>query len=401
MAKTIQRLSDVNALRRFNIASGRDVSLAEVVTGNDWSVESNAFISIVPSNFYVSHYYTMEIDPITEGPVTIYLPINEIFDEFDLDGTFVFTGVIYASEGNAEAGTFAESVDVTASLYNADTGEVLGNTRSIQSGTWFAFRSNRMELDVIPDGDNVSYIAKLVFTGHKGLQIKMATPNIVNDNVWVMNSVVSNLRSRLPDFYFDYDDLETDPQYPFLRFIDVYTETISDSMQAYSDFFKYDTEEIPLGVEKDSYTAKSILVDPKYIRSEYLQWAFQFAGVPQMKQLTVAGNVEISSSNEDFKIAQLSPAIYGRGAGTQSAIRTAAQFVLTGSKSVVIGQRSGGDPWVIKLTTLTSESPDSEVILAAVEEARPMGFTIIHQAVADFNFILGDPVYGRLGIGRI
>ena len=229
----------------------------------------------------------------------------------------------------------------------------------------------------------------------------MATPNIVNDNVWALNPVVANLRTRLPDFYFDYDDLETDPQYPFLRLIDMFAGTIADSMQAYSDWFRYDTEEIPLGIDKDSYTAKSHLVDPKYIRLEHLQWAFQFAGVPQVKQLTVAGTVEIPASDEDYKIAQLSPAIYGRGAGTQSAIRTAVQFVMTGSKTVVISQRAGGDPWVIKLITLDTESPSSEVIFAAVEQARPMGFTIIHEAVADFNFILGDNIYGRLGSGRI
>jgi hypothetical protein len=401
MAKTIQRLSDINALRRFNIVSGRDVDLSDVIANNDWYAAGSTPISIVPSNFFVSHYYTMEIDPITEGPVTVYLPIDDIFDEFDLGGTFVFTGVIYAPEGNLLTGTFAESINVTAALYNADTGVVEGNTRSIQSGTWFAFRSNQMTLDTVPDGDNTSYMVALTITGHKGLQIKMSTPNVVNDNVWALNPVISNLRSRLPDFYFDYDGLETDPQYPFLRLIDVFTETIADSMQAYSDWFKYDTEEIPLGVERDSYTAQSVLVDPKYIRAEYLQWAFQFAGVPQVKQLTVAGNVEIPATNEDYKIAQLSPAIYGRGAGTQSAIRTAVKFVLTGSKTVVISQRAGGDTWVIKLTTLTSESPSSEVILAAAEEARPVGFTIIHQAVSDFNFILGDPIYGRLGSGRL
>lgn len=397
MAKTIQRLSDINALRRFNVVSGRDVELPDVITNNGWVAAENAVINIVPSNFYVSHYYTMEIDPIDEGPVTVYLPIDDIFDEFDLNGTFVFTGVIYASEGNSETGTYAESITVNASLYNEDTGTVPGNNRSIQSGTWFAFRSNRMELNIIPDGENTSYIAKLVFTGHKGLQIKMSTPNVVNDNVWALNPVISNLRTRIPDFYFDFDGIESDPQYPFFRLIDVFTETIADSIQRYSDWFKYDTEEIPLGVDKDSYTAKSHLTDYKYIRPEYLRWAFQFAGVQQIKQLVVGGTTVIPSTDTDFKDVQLYPAIYGRGAGTQSAIRTAVKFVLTGTKTVVISQRAGGDPWVIKLTTLSSESPSTEVILAAVEEARPMGFKIIHEAVSGTNFILGDPFYGRLG----
>jgi hypothetical protein len=70
---------------------------------------------------------------------------------------------------------------------------------------------------------------------------------------------------------------------------------------------------------------------------------------------------------------------------------------LTGTKSVIISQKAGGDPWTIKLTTLTSESPSSAIILAAVEEARPMGYRIIHEAVEEFNFILGDPQYGLLG----
>ena len=64
---------------------------------------------------------------------------------------------------------------------------------------------------------------------------------------------------------------------------------------------------------------------------------------------------------DDFKTWQLYPAGYGRGAGTQSAIREAAEFVLTGTKSLIISQRYSNNPWAIRITTVGSETPGLDI----------------------------------------
>ena len=44
-----------------------------------------------------------------------------------------------------------------------------------------------------------------------------------------------------------------------------------------------------------------------------------------------------------------------------------------------------------------AEFPGSPEVLAAVEPARPLGYSITHQVVERFTLILGDSVYGVLG----
>lgn len=235
--------------------------------------------------------------------------------------------------------------------------------------------------------------------------MRVSTPNLVNDTVWNQNPVLLNLKRFMPDFYFEYDGKQTDPVYPMFRYIDVMTDSIADTMLLYSEWFEYDAREVQTGYTKADLFTKSRLTNHLAVYKENIDWLAQFSGAKLKKQIYVADNPIISEIDlKAFEQAQLSPAIYGRGAGTQSAIRTAVKFVLTGTKSVVISQRYEGDPWTIKITTLTSQSPSSEVILAAVEEARPLGYAIVHEAVTDLNFVLGDPEYGRLGnesLGRL
>jgi phage-related tail fiber protein len=44
-----------------------------------------------------------------------------------------------------------------------------------------------------------------------------------------------------------------------------------------------------------------------------------------------------------------------------------------------------------------AEFSDSPEVLAVVEPARPMGYSITHKVVEQFTLTLGDPIYGVLG----
>jgi hypothetical protein len=381
--KTIQRLDNYNSLRRYEIPSGKDISLAEILANAEWSI-TNGEIIYTGEGYYASSCYLMQVSPNDETPVVLELVLDNIFEAEDINEFFAFTAVCYSATQNI-------SIDVK--LENTSE-PISGNSRTLQSGLWGAVRSN--SLTVSDDGD--TYKVTLTITNHKTDDIRISTPNLVNDTAWNQNPVLLNLKRFMPDFYFEYDGRQTDPIYPMFRWVDVLTDSIADTMLLYSEWFEYDAREVQAGYSKTDLFTKSRLTNHLAVHNENLDWLAQFSGKKLRKQIYVSGNPIISEGDlKSFQQVQLSPAIYGKGAGTQSAIRTALGFVLTGTKSVIISQKAGGDPWTIKLTTLTSESPSSEIILAAVEEARPMGYRIIHEAVEEFNFILGDPQYGLLG----
>jgi hypothetical protein len=180
--------------------------------------------------------------------------------------------------------------------------------------------------------------------------------------MWEQGPVLQNLRRFMPDFYFEYDRKQVDPGNPMFRFVDVLTDTISDSMLTYSEYFEYDQREIQAGKTKADNFTRSRLTNHVAVYDENIDWLAQFSGAKLKKQISVSGTGIIPTGDiEAFEQVQLSPAIYGIGAGTQSAIRTAVEFVLTDTKSVVISQRYNNNPWAMRITTIASETPNIDI----------------------------------------
>jgi hypothetical protein len=69
---------------------------------------------------------------------------------------------------------------------------------------------------------------------------------------------------------------------------------------------------------------------------------------------------------------------------------------------VAVTPRYLGDPFAIRVQTLTNETPDanagqeSDLIKQSVSWAKPMGYTVIHQTVDEFFFSFDDPTLGLL-----
>lgn len=353
--KTVQRLSDENALRRFNLETKSPISLAYTSANHDWvaydydaEIFNNSAITITGTNYYYGTHYVLEtslVEDEASQPIILKLSVNDIFEADDEDQPFVFTCAIY-SEIN--------SITVNAQFYDINGASIDGNSRTIQGGTWGAVRSNRLDLTPEASG-STNYCVVLTITNHGGA-IRLSTPNIVNDLAWANSPVIQSMRPYIPQFYETYDRREEDPNYPFFRYVEVMTDAIADTMKLYSEWFRYDRREIPASYPTDTYETKSRLVDYQYVRNENLDWLAQFSGNKIKKQIYVDGNSVISDT-DSFKTWQLYPAGYGRNAGTQSALREAIQFVLSGDKTVIISQRYNNDPWAIKVTTKASETP--------------------------------------------
>ncbi len=349
--KTLQRLLDEDALRTFSLENQRAIPLSYINANHNWTI-SNGAITITGNDYYWSSHYVLEASPSSAAPMVLTLNVNDVFEAADAAGVFVFTCVAFSID---------ESFTINAAIYD-DNGIVdAGNTRTIQGGAWGAARSNQITLSVNTPA-STDYKVVLTISNHNTKNVRISTPNLVNDIAWANSPVIQSMRPFIPDFYQDYDSKEVDPTYPFFRFVDVLTDAISDTMNLYSEWFRYDRREIPSNVGLNTYESRSRLVDYEHVRNENTEWLAQFSGNKTKSQIYLNNTGVVDNNNlADFKTWQLYPAGYGRGAGTQSAIREAAEFVLTGTKSLIVSQRYGNNPWAMRITTVGSETPGLDI----------------------------------------
>ena len=350
--KTLQRLSNANSLIKFTVDSSSE-SLAATESDSDWEVEGGNF-RFTGENYYVSSHYVLEATPTNNSlttPMVVSLDVGSVFDVDDVNESFVFSCVVYCGLRN---------VTINAKLHDALGQEVEGNIKVIQAGSWTALRSNVFTKVPLTPPSVGQYTVSLTIVGHGGETVKISTPNLVNEDSWASNPVIQSMRPYIPGFYESYDRNETDPQYPFFRYVDVLTDAIADTMFLYSEWFQFDSREIIPGASKADLSTRSRLTNYQAVYDENLSWFAQFSGAKIKNQLYVE-NAEIVSNTNEFKKSQLFPAIYGRGAGTQGSIKEAVGHVLSGTKTVVIGQHVNGNPWIMKVVTIISETSGFDI----------------------------------------
>ena len=177
----------------------------------------------------------------------------------------------------------------------------------------------------------------------------------------------------------------------------------------YANWFEYETSELPYNTSRDDLRTRSALLHPDNFYLSYRDWLWQFIGSPFLRNVyDPADNTAYVANEEEYTRWQARTAHFGHGAGSRKAIREAAEFVLSGTKTVVITPKFSGDPFQISVKTLVSETPDvavdgdvSAAVRAAVEPARPVGFKIVHEAVDEIIFTLDDIEQGLLDVGQL
>lgn len=359
--KTVQRLNKYQSLSVYDYELQSAVSIDGITSNSGWYVSSGPGTLIFSGdNYFASSFYNIKIIATGSSPIVLRLDFDESNSPFtndDIGQNFVFTCVLQCTNG---------SPDVTAKLCNLNGPQIDGNMRTILGGYWDAVRSNTMKLETL-DYEEDAYGITVTISNHSPnlgqlSTIYVSTPNLVNDSAWANNPVIQNMRPYIPGLYESYDSQQTDPTWPFFRLTDVLTDAIADTMFLYAEWFQHEASEMPANFNKSDISTRSRLTNYLHVRDEYAPWLAQFSGNKLIKQLYTSSGSPIITDTDSYKTWQLSPAGYGRGAGTQSAIRSAVEFVLTGSKEVVISQRynagSGENPWNIRITTLGSETPD-------------------------------------------
>jgi hypothetical protein len=134
-------------------------------------------------------------------------------------------------------------------------------------------------------------------------------------------------------------------------------------------------------LDTDDAPGWSLIMDPATCPAEGLPWLGQFVGVS-----LVPG---YSEAQQRQQIA----AHVGFGRGTPAAIAATIAPTLTGTQTVYLAERLGGDPYALGISTRTSETPNPTATQKVALAAVPAGI------VVTISVVPGQP-YAAAGAGK-
>lgn len=128
-----------------------------------------------------------------------------------------------------------------------------------------------------------------------------------------------------------------------------------------------------LARESDDGPGWSAIVDPDRAPLAWLPWLAQLVGVA----LPPPGSPEYSQLDEAGMRLRIKETD-GQKRGTIAALRAAAQQHLTGTKTVTITERVGGNAYQIAVETLVAETPDEDIVEATLLEQKAAGLVLTY-----------------------
>lgn len=192
----------------------------------------------------------------------------------------------------------------------------------------------------------------------------------------VFSETMEALWESLPQVHREQDRLQTVPPdgYPMKRWLSAF----ADQVGAVDDVVRR-IDYAPPDDRDDDSQAVSELADASLADAAWLPWLAQILGVRRVTNLSETAQRDAISS-----------AVSGFRAGTRSAVGTAAQAALTGTRSVAVYNHAvaepgdGGGEWDVLIITRSSETPGgaSSVFDAVIgAEAKPAGVVLHHASV--------------------
>jgi len=371
----------------------------------EWQATSNngsVITKLISSDQVVDNRYVLEFSPPDSSPVTISLSGIELLAA-DNEANFSFNAKIKTPSTCIISSTLSID-DSTETFIPVET--------TVYSGEYSSIRSN---LAFLPSTDQrYSLSISIVVSGHNGNVFFITLPHLINDDLFYTNPFVNLARFYMPDFYWDIDSQQENPSNPMHRLIDCLSASANEVWDEYSKILPYQTNELITLQESSLDYTKSTMVDPLVADKKYIPWLSQFNGTKIIKNFKKEnGENYFPSEGAELAFArwQLINAYYGIRAGTREAlIETAKQFLeftddgSESTRSVAVSRHYEGNEFQLRVLTLVNETPDvtesgqsSPTMLRALEEARPLGYKIVHSAVDEFEFTIGDDDLGVLG----
>lgn len=334
-------------------------------------------------------------------------------------------------------------MDVTVTITAADataTVQEETSTTIVRAAQWTWVDAT---LPNIPATGYVELRMLLEFGGGlTGDAVYIASPVLTSPDLLLDNTFTNEIWLRLPEYMRAADPLQLAPQYPLLRFIDV-LHVVSGQVEVIWDQIRY----IPPDVaDNDPGEVRSKLVDPDICCVKFLPWLASLVGakvrdvnsgftawdqlafqerstdIPQPLEDWNEWEVEpdrdddgtewdeiesfnpISAAQTPYLRWQVKTAVFGLRGGTQNALALAVRRVLRGDRELRILRFVGGDPWRIRIETLTKETPGaiadgitSQEVLRAIDGVVPAGYEVQHFTVPVIEELESE-TYGGPGV---
>lgn len=126
----------------------------------------------------------------------------------------------------------------------------------------------------------------------------------------------------------------------------------------------------------------SILLDPERCPTFALPWLAQFAGIKLTAGLT----------DDEHRDEIMHPPSFARG--TKLAMRESGARYLTGTKYVGVFEREESDPYQIEVVTRVAETPDADVVEAALRAQKPAGLILTYETVLGTTWVEATSTWG-------
>jgi len=412
MSKTVNRFSDQRGLYVKSRSNGYPYEIeASYSTAAGWDVDSASLvdeptIEIVSEPYSVLSRYSLDINPSSGADTYVYTNSGTELLVGDNGRRFSFNAKIIVPS----VCIIKTYLYLSTELHTSVTPLI----KTVYPGTFTAVRSNLLTIP-ISSSTTYSIKARIEVSGHGGSTFHITSPNLIDDQMYFENIFVHSSRPLLPDFYWDVDSQQTDPTMPMHRLIDCMNASADDAFEEYKSLYEH--QPYALNSLQEQITINNVhstLSNPYYVNPRYAPWLAQFVGTKSRKNIYDSSNAPYlpsSESERSYEKWQLSTGFYGIAAGSRQALLESAKQCLHFTKNglpstyaVAITPEYLGDPFKILIQTLVNETPDciaeldsSELVVQSVEDARPMGYKIYHEAKTEFEFTVGNPVLGIVG----
>ena len=369
----------------------------EEIQAGGWSVDGPATFTAVLSPFYSAERFSLAVQNSQSG--------NQIVrtDAFTIEFPHVEDELIF------HCLVFCESpLEITAHLHDADKAYTTetGYTNTNTVGVWSPVFSNAktfgtsatfskdLKITLVTSNTRVFYISMTALTNN--------APHL--DNQFSQLSKV-----YFPDIYRDIDDVSVAPTRPMDKLYHSLTANMSKVMDTFLEVAtvgQADTDSTRQIVGSPvSDFSESRMTNPNLMPEELIPWAAQFVGT-NLRDSVVVGGVDVVDSTVDFERWQLITKAYGQAAGSRQALKESAKLVLSDTKSVLVSPLNDGNRFEIMVRTLVSETPGNPVegtsspaVLAVLQDAKPAGYTVLHETLDEFGFVLNDSQFGAFNQG--
>lgn len=310
------------------------------------------------------------------------------------------------------------SISQTTLIVNSSTSVV--NAEGVQSPQWNILRTNPLLLTVESGVPAVSVSLEFI-PSELEENILFTLPLLYPQfEAITSNRAAQKILALTPEIFVEEDlSFTGSPDIPFMRFVDILSHTLDDTLSDVRGFAYLDVLE---GFLESNDTTKSTLVNTSVASFESLVWLCKFSGtspvtrfessldfvgepfVLNSSQLNSTDLLRLTSFTELNPPAQdiqkqiellrweLDNGYYGKNSGTLLAVQEAAKLMLVGEKELVTEYDFVAEPWTIHLFSPWDQTfgsigeevvgQSSVLVQEAIRNAKPLGVLVTHELTA-------------------